>query len=58
MSQFTYGTNDKSHTEINSSFFLASEPQIVSETIKETKPGGRGQLVPQGDHANTAENSA
>lgn len=58
MPQFTYGTNDKSHPEINSSFFLVSKLQIVSETTKETKPGGRGQLVPWGDHANAAENSA
>lgn len=41
MPQFTYGTNDKSHTETNSSFFLVSELEIVSETTKETKTGGR-----------------
>jgi len=44
--------------EINSSFLLVSELEIVSETTKETKPGGSRQLVPRGDHANAAENAA
>lgn len=56
MLQFAYVTSDKSHIGNKLLFFLVPALEMVSETTKETKPGGRGQLVPQGDHANAAEN--
>lgn len=54
MEDVTVHIRDKSH--IGNKLLLVPALEMVSETTKETKPGGRGQLVPQGDHANAAEN--